>query len=99
VKAIVFEDVRKPVVKNVPMPTIGLRDVLIRVARAGICGTDVHIYEGEYFSTFPLIPGHEFFGVVDKIGDEVTTVNYAFRGFNEGSIAAIDETDHSTDAY
>jgi D-arabinitol dehydrogenase (NADP+) len=73
-RAIVFEDVRKPVVKDVPIPTIGPHDVLIRVERTGICGTDVHIYEGEYFSTFPLIPGHEFSGTVDKIGSEVTTV-------------------------
>jgi D-arabinitol dehydrogenase (NADP+) len=73
-KAIVFENVRKPVVKEVPMPTGGPRDVLIRMERAGICGTDVHIYEGEYFSKFPLIPGHEFSGVVHSLGDEVTTV-------------------------
>jgi D-arabinitol dehydrogenase (NADP+) len=73
-KAVVFEDVRTPVVKDVPIPGIGPRDVLIAVKAAGICGTDVHIYEGEYFSEFPLIPGHEFAGVVKDIGEAVTTV-------------------------
>ncbi len=72
-KALVFENIRKPLVKDVPIPSIGPQDVLIRVKAAGICGTDVHIYEGEYFSEFPLIPGHEFSGVVEDIGEEVTT--------------------------
>lgn len=73
-RALVFEDIRTPVVKEVPIPGIGAQDVLIRVKAAGICGTDVHIYEGEYFSEFPLIPGHEFSGVVEDIGEKVTTV-------------------------
>ncbi len=72
-KAVVFENIRKSVVKDVPIPGIGPYDVLIRVKAAGICGTDVHIYEGEYFSEFPLIPGHEFSGVVEDIGEKVTT--------------------------
>ena len=73
-KALVFENIRTPVVKDVPIPAIGPHDVLVRVEAAGICGTDIHIYEGEYFSEFPLIPGHEFSGVVEDIGEEVTTV-------------------------
>ena len=72
-KALVFENIRTPVVKDVPIPDIGPHDVLIRVKAAGICGTDVHIYEGEYFSEFPLIAGHEFSGVVEDIGEEVST--------------------------
>jgi 2-desacetyl-2-hydroxyethyl bacteriochlorophyllide A dehydrogenase len=78
-KAVVFEDVRTPVVKDVPVPNIGPQDVLIRVKAAGICGTDVHIYEGEYFSEFPLIPGHEFSGVVENIGKHVTTITVEDR--------------------
>lgn len=74
-KALVFENIRTPVVKDVPIPGIGSQDVLIQVKAAGICGTDVHIYEGEYFSEFPLIPGHEFSEVVEDIGEYVTTVS------------------------
>jgi len=78
-QALVFENIRTPAVKDVPIPTIGPQDVLIRVKAAGICGTDVHIYEGEYFSKFPLIPGHEFSGVVEDIGEQVTTVGVGER--------------------
>lgn len=73
-KAVVFEDIRTLVVKEVPIPGIGPNDILIEVETCGICGTDVHIYEGEYFSEFPLIPGHEFSGVVRDIGENVTSV-------------------------
>lgn len=73
-KAVVFEDVRTPVVKDVPKPIPGAGEVLIAVKATGICGTDVHIYEGEYFSEFPLIPGHEFSGIVEDIGEKVTTI-------------------------
>jgi 2-desacetyl-2-hydroxyethyl bacteriochlorophyllide A dehydrogenase len=73
-KALVFENIRTPVIREVPIPGIGPHDVLIRVKAAGICGTDVHIYEGEYFAEFPIIPGHEFSGVVEDIGEKVTTV-------------------------
>lgn len=70
-KALVLENARTPVIKDVPVPEIGTDDLLIRVKAAGICGTDVHIYEGEYFSEFPLIPGHEFSGVVEQVGKNV----------------------------
>ncbi len=53
------------------IPTPGNGDVLIEVACAGICGTDLHIYHGEYEATYPLIPGHEFSGTVAAVGDGV----------------------------
>lgn len=59
------------------IPETGARDVLIRVAACGVCGTDVHIYHGSKGSTDvkpPVILGHEFSGVVEKVGSEVTTV-------------------------
>lgn len=57
---------------DAPMPIHGSGDVLIEVAAAGICGTDIHIYHGEYEATYPLIPGHEFSGTVVAVGAEVT---------------------------
>ncbi|MCA9884813.1 MAG: zinc-dependent alcohol dehydrogenase family protein [Anaerolineae bacterium] len=59
-------------VVDVPLPNIGPDDVLIQVKAAGICGTDIHILHGEYMSSYPLIPGHEFSGVVAAVGDSVT---------------------------
>ena len=54
------------------IPQIGSDDVLIQVYAAGICGTDIHIFKGEYEAKYPLIPGHEFSGVVAGVGDRVT---------------------------
>lgn len=48
------------------------KEILIRVMASGICGTDVHIYEGEYLGEYPIIPGHEFSGIVAKTGSSVT---------------------------
>src|SRR5690606_1143976 len=53
-------------------PTPGPDDVLIAVRAAGICGTDLHIFKGEYEARYPLIPGHEFSGVVAAVGANVT---------------------------
>lgn len=56
---------------EVPVPKPGPGEVLIKVAAAGICGTDVHIYHGEYEATYPIIPGHEFSGSVSEVGEGV----------------------------
>jgi 2-desacetyl-2-hydroxyethyl bacteriochlorophyllide A dehydrogenase len=72
VKAAVLEAVKKIRVRtDVPEPTIGPRDVLVRAKACGICGTDVHIWEGDFFPTFPLVPGHELAGEVAAVGAEV----------------------------
>lgn len=52
-------------------PVPGSGELLVRVAACGICGTDVHIYEGSYLGTYPVIPGHELAGVVAAVGDGV----------------------------
>lgn len=59
-------------VATVPLAEVGPNDVLVRVARAGICGTDIHILEGDYeLARFPLIPGHEFAGTIVAVGANV----------------------------
>jgi threonine 3-dehydrogenase len=61
-----------------PVPTIGPADVLVRVRAASICGTDLHIYGWDRWSQGRIKPpvtlGHEFCGVVEKVGEEVTAV-------------------------
>lgn len=57
---------------NAEIPQPGSDDVLIQVHAAGICGTDIHIFKGEYEAQYPLIPGHEFSGVVASVGERVT---------------------------
>ena len=57
---------------NAAIPQLGNDDVLIQVRAAGICGTDIHILKGEYEAQYPLIPGHEFSGIVAGVGSHVT---------------------------
>src|SRR5947209_15268959 len=65
-------------IREVAVPKIGLRDVLVKVKVASICGTDLHIYNWDRWAQGrihpPLIPGHEFCGEVVAYGDEVTSV-------------------------
>ena len=55
---------------TVPEPAPG--ELLVRVMASGICGTDVHIFQGEYMGSYPIIPGHEFAGVVERVGSAIT---------------------------
>jgi D-arabinitol dehydrogenase (NADP+) len=58
-------------IQDIPVPEPGPGELLVRVMASGICGTDVHIFEGEYLGSYPIIPGHEFAGVVEKAGSDV----------------------------
>src|SRR5579871_5020013 len=62
--------------EEIPEPTIGINDVLIRVKRAGICGTDVHIYNWDAWAQrtipVPMAIGHEFVGESVQIGSNVS---------------------------
>ncbi len=72
-KAAVLEAVRSLKIRaDVPVPTIGDDDVLVRSRACGICGTDVHIFDGDFFPSFPLVPGHELAGEVVAVGARVT---------------------------
>src|SRR5690348_5182262 len=78
------------VLKNVPVPTIRDDEVLIRVRRAGVCGTDVHIYEWDDWARGrvkpPIIVGHEFAGDVVDVGSLVHDVCVGDRVTAEGHI-------------
>jgi D-arabinose 1-dehydrogenase-like Zn-dependent alcohol dehydrogenase len=52
---------------DLPRPEPEAHEVMIRVMASGICGTDIHIYRGEYMGGYPVIPGHEFAGVVEAV--------------------------------
>jgi len=61
--------------EDVPEPTIGINDVLIRVQKTGICGTDVHIYQWDDWAQktipVPMAIGHEFVGEIVQVGSNV----------------------------
>jgi threonine 3-dehydrogenase len=73
------------VVEDVPTPAIGRDDVLIRVLRTGVCGTDLHIYDWDGWAQAnivpPLIIGHEFAGEIVALGSEV-------RDLDEGDLVS-----------
>ena len=71
-KALVLEELRSLHLRDVPEPQIGEHDVLIRVKACGICGSDVHGYDGSTGRRIPpLIMGHEAAGVVERVGADV----------------------------
>ena len=70
-RALVIEEPFRAVVKEVPVPIPGADELVIKVSHVGICGTDFHIYEGEFLAPYPIIPGHEFSGTVHRLGPGV----------------------------
>ncbi|MYZ40607.1 MULTISPECIES: alcohol dehydrogenase catalytic domain-containing protein, partial [unclassified Streptomyces] len=71
-RAAIVEAVGQVSVTTVPDPTPGPRDVVVSVASCGLCGTDLHILQGEFAPTLPIVPGHEFAGKIVEIGSDVT---------------------------
>src|SRR5579863_1267244 len=71
--------------EDVPEPTVGINDVLVKVLRTGICGTDVHIYNWDAWAQktipVPMVVGHEFVGRVVAVGSNV-------KDFHEGEIVS-----------
>jgi D-arabinitol dehydrogenase (NADP+) len=68
-------------------PEPGDQELRVRVMASGICGTDVHIFHGEYMGSYPVIPGHEFSGVVEAVGPGVTRFKPGDRVAIEPNIA------------
>ncbi len=73
-----------------PIPDVGPNDVLIKIKKTAICGTDLHIYDWDEWSQktipVPLITGHEFMGVIDKVGSHVKGYEVGDRVSGEGHI-------------
>lgn len=65
--------------REIPEPRPGPGQVLIKVAAAGICGTDLHIYHGEFKTAPPVVLGHEVAGEVTALGEGVETVSLGAR--------------------
>ena len=79
-RAVVFDEPGQLSVQAMPDPVPGATDVVVEVAGVGICGTDIHVFEGHYAGTaYPLIPGHEVSGTVVAAGRDVTAVSVGDR--------------------
>ncbi|MBB3711899.1 threonine 3-dehydrogenase [Limimaricola variabilis] len=76
--------------ETVPVPEIGPDDVLIRVNKTGICGTDVHIWNWDEWAQHtvpvPLVTGHEFAGEIVELGRNVTDLEIGQRCSGEGHL-------------
>ncbi len=76
--------------QNVPMPDIAPNEVLIRIERTAICGTDMHIYKWDEWAQknvpVPLVVGHEYGGTVAAVGSLVTRVKVGERVSGEGHV-------------
>jgi threonine 3-dehydrogenase len=75
---------------EVPVPEIGPNDVLVKIRKTAICGTDVHIYNWDEWSQrtipVPMVTGHEFVGVVEEVGSHVAGFVVGDRVSGEGHI-------------
>jgi len=76
--------------ETVPVPEVGPNDVLIRVKKSAICGTDVHIWNWDHWAQktipVPMVVGHEFVGEIAEIGSSVTKYKVGERVSGEGHI-------------
>ena len=81
--AVQIPKLKKLELVNLDRPEVKPRHLLVRVAAGGICGTDPHILHGAYPANLPLIPGHEYAGVVEAVGEDV-------EGFRVGDHVSVD---------
>ncbi len=76
--------------ENVPMPNVGPDDVLIKVRKSAICGTDMHIFNWDAWAQrtipVPMVVGHEFVGDICELGMNVTALSVGQRVSAEGHI-------------
>jgi 2-desacetyl-2-hydroxyethyl bacteriochlorophyllide A dehydrogenase len=71
-RAVVITGPHQVEIADLPDPRPKPDEIILAVAAAGICGTDLHILHGEYAASLPIVPGHEFAGSVVEVGSDVT---------------------------
>ncbi|WP_171181345.1 zinc-binding dehydrogenase [Ruegeria sp. HKCCD8929] len=79
-KAAVLEDWKTIKVSQVPAPELQPGEAILRVSMAGICGSDVHIYNGDNpIARAPVIPGHEFMGIITELAEQTSDLSVGDR--------------------
>ncbi|HUC13969.1 MAG TPA: zinc-dependent alcohol dehydrogenase family protein [Acidimicrobiales bacterium] len=97
-QAVVIEGPGDISVGELPDPTPGPGEIVVAVRACGICGTDIHIADGDLASAkYPLVPGHEFAGEVVAVGDDPPVVRglapeREVERFRPGDLVAVDPT-------
>ena len=60
-------------INEVPVPRINDNQILVKIMKIGICGSDIHVYHGKHpFTSYPVTQGHEVSGEIFEIGSQVT---------------------------
>jgi L-iditol 2-dehydrogenase/threonine 3-dehydrogenase len=68
------------VFKDIPAPVPGDNEVLLRIQRIGVCGSDIHVWHGKHpFTPYPVVQGHEFSAIVESVGRNVRKVRKGMR--------------------
>ena len=91
-KAAVITAPGKIAIENVEDPTPGVNEVVVEVAAVGICGTDLHIFEGEFAPKLPIVPGHEMSGTIVAVGRDVLDIKI-------GDKVAVDPSLHCGECF
>ena len=79
-RQVILEEPQKLVLREVPKPSPGPGQVLIRIKRIGICGSDIHAYYGQHpYIRCPIVQGHEFSGEVAEVGKGVRRIKAGDR--------------------
>ncbi|QPC89416.1 zinc-dependent alcohol dehydrogenase family protein [Mesorhizobium sp. INR15] len=86
-KAVRLEAVGSIALREVDRPIIGPDDLLLRIEACGVCGTDRHLFHGEFPCTPPVTPGHEFSGIVEAMGASVSGFAIGDRVTGDPNIA------------
>jgi 2-desacetyl-2-hydroxyethyl bacteriochlorophyllide A dehydrogenase len=81
-RAVVIPAIGRMELRDVPEPVIEPGRLILEVGACGVCGTDLHILQGEFIATYPCVPGHEFAGTVLVVAPDVT-------GFAPGDRVAV----------
>ncbi|MHA1121822.1 MAG: zinc-dependent alcohol dehydrogenase [Candidatus Heimdallarchaeota archaeon] len=59
--------------REIPIPEVKENEVLIKIMRIGVCGSDIHVYHGKHpYTSYPVTQGHEVSGMIEKVGIKVT---------------------------
>lgn len=95
-KALIFDEPKKPVVTQVQMPSITENEVMIRTSRVGICHSDYELLAGQYIIpiSYPVTPGHEWVGEVVEVGRNVKGLSRGDRVVGECVIKTPERIHH-----
>src|ERR1700678_4723585 len=95
-KALFFDERKKPIVSQVQSPSITPNEVMIRSRRVGICHSDYELLAGQYIIpiSYPVIPGHEWVGEIVEVGKNVTGLKVGDRVVGECVIKTPERIHH-----